>query len=159
LFVTDADPALANAYIRGNMRIGGTYTCSANPDLAENIPHAVGLARALEPGDVVVVDQAKDENMTLSSRPYDPTVLGIISTQPGVLLGAEQPGKAVALVGRVPTKVTAENGPIRRGDLMVTSSKPGYAMRADPDKVKPGTVLGKALGELVEGEGTIVVMR
>jgi hypothetical protein len=31
------------------------------------------------------------------------------------------------------------------GDLMVTSSIPGVAMKADRDKVKAGQILGKAL--------------
>jgi hypothetical protein len=38
-----------------------------------------------------------------------------------------------------------EGGAIKRGDLIVTSSIPGVAMKADPDKVKVGQVLGKAL--------------
>ena len=35
----------------------------------------------------------------------------------------------LALVGIVPCKVTSENGSIRPGDLLVTSSTAGFAMR------------------------------
>lgn len=35
----------------------------------------------------------------------------------------------LALAGRVPVKVTAEAGAIRIGDLLISSSKAGYAMR------------------------------
>jgi len=49
--------------------------------------------------------------------------------------------------------VCGENGPVRRGDMLVTSSLRGYAMKADPDKVKPGQVIGKAL-EAFDGNGT-----
>ena len=53
----------------------------------------------------------------------------------------------MAMVGRVPTKVSAENGPIHAGDLLVASSKMGYAMKGtDHDKML-GAVVGKALGE------------
>jgi hypothetical protein len=38
-----------------------------------------------------------------------------------------------------------EGGEIKRGDLLVTSSTPGVAMKADIEKVKPGQVIGKAL--------------
>jgi hypothetical protein len=62
----------------------------------------------------------------------------------------------VALLGIVPTKVSAENGPIQRGDLLVTSTTPGHAMRADDPP--PGTVLGKALEALESGTGVILVL-
>jgi hypothetical protein len=53
--------------------------------------------------------------------------------------------------------VSAENGPVHRGDLLVTSSTPGHAMKAGPNPPQ-GTVLGKALGELTEGSGVILVL-
>ena len=51
----------------------------------------------------------------------------------------------VALAGQVVCNVTTEAGPIKKGDLLVTSSTPGHAMRIDPKKAEPGTVLGVAL--------------
>lgn len=59
----------------------------------------------------------------------------------------------LALVGRVPCKVTNINGPIRRGDLLTTSPIPGYAMRA----TKAGPVIGKALEEFNAKRGKILV--
>jgi hypothetical protein len=53
-------------------------------------------------------------------------------------------------------KVDASYGAIQPGDLLVSSPNPGYAMRADDPRV--GTVIGKALGELVEGAGLIPVL-
>jgi hypothetical protein len=62
----------------------------------------------------------------------------------------------LAVVGIVPCKVTAENGPIKPGDLLVTSSLPGHAMRdANPEI---GTVVGKALGTLTTGTGVMDVL-
>ena len=66
----------------------------------------------------------------------DHTVLGVISTKPGLTLGGEDlVGKSgipvfLALAGRVPVMVSDENGPIRPGDLLTTSSTPGVAMKA-----------------------------
>ena len=53
----------------------------------------------------------------------------------------------MGVVGVIPTKVCLEGGTIKRGDLLVTSSVAGVAMKADPDKVKVGQVIGKALQE------------
>ncbi len=62
----------------------------------------------------------------------------------------------VGIVGIVPVKVSAENGPIHRGDLLTTSATPGHAMRADT--YIPGAILGKAMGELQSGTGVIEVV-
>jgi hypothetical protein len=78
-----------------------------------------------------------------------PTLLGVISTEPGILLGGFGAGEMtgyhkvpVALSGRVPVKVTNENGIITPGDHIVLSkTMPGYGMKAD----EPGTSVGLAL--------------
>ena len=62
----------------------------------------------------------------------------------------------VGTMGVIPCKVSAENGAIRPGDLLVTASTPGHAMRDDNPKV--GTLLGKALESLNKGKGTIRVL-
>jgi hypothetical protein len=64
----------------------------------------------------------------------------------------------------VPTKVTAENGPIEPGDLLTTSSTPGHAMKAKPVSVggveihPPGTILGKALQPFSGEKGVIKML-
>ena len=63
----------------------------------------------------------------------------------------------LALVGKVPVKVSAENGPIHIGDLLVASSTPGHAMRAGSNPA-PGTVIGKALDNLESGTGVILLL-
>ncbi|MCA9753155.1 MAG: hypothetical protein KC591_13250, partial [Gemmatimonadetes bacterium] len=62
----------------------------------------------------------------------------------------------LAVVGIVPCKVSAENGPIRAGDLLVTSATPGHAMR--DDEPRAGTIVGKALGDLSSGTGVITIL-
>ena len=62
----------------------------------------------------------------------------------------------LGVIGVIPTKVCGENGPIKRGDLLVTSSVKGHAMKAiskNGDGVFPsGAILGKAL-ENFDGNG------
>lgn len=48
----------------------------------------------------------------------------------------------VALSGRVPVKVTSENGIIKPGDYLTASSIPGVAMKA----TKAGPVIAKSFG-------------
>jgi hypothetical protein len=62
----------------------------------------------------------------------------------------------VAVVGIVPCKVSAENGPIMPGDLLVTAATPGHAMFDENPRV--GTVIGKALEPLESGRGVIRVL-
>ena len=53
-------------------------------------------------------------------------------------------------------RVDATYGAIAPGDLLVVSPNPGHAMRAASPQ--PGTIIGKALGELSAGTGVIPVI-
>ncbi len=64
----------------------------------------------------------------------------------------------LALLGRVPVKATTENGAIKVGDLLTSSSRPGYAMRCESAAQCEGALLGKALEALPEGEGIILML-
>jgi len=110
----------------------------------------------VEPGDVVVIDPDHDERVVKCTEAYDTSVAGIISTEPALLIGNSDTKTPLALAGRVPCKVSAENGPIHRGDLLTTSSTPGYAMKTTEFKL--GAIVGKALGELESGTGVIYVL-
>jgi len=116
-----------------------------------------------ESGDIVVLDKDNEMSIKKSSKPYSAMAIGVISTNPNLTMGAFKgvDGKnylPVALLGRIPTKVIVENGPIEIGDNIVSSSKSGYGMRCDDyDKCK-GAIIGKALQKLDSGEGIIEVL-
>jgi hypothetical protein len=98
-----------------------------------------------------------------SVEAYSTSVTGIYSTKPGVVGRRQTTSKnldevPMAMVGIVPTKVSAENGPIRPGDLLVTASTLGYAMKGTDRSRMLGAVLGKALGILDSGTGMIEVV-
>jgi len=143
----------------GNVTADGTFT-GGGADFAERIV-VDGVASRLRPGDVLVISDSKDRAVEISSKPYSTAVLGVYSTQPGFLGGTaalhDNPAGTVpvAFVGIVPVRVTAANGPIRRGDLLTTSALPGHAMLAT--EYVPGAILGKAMGELKSGTGVIEV--
>lgn len=64
------------------------------------------------------------------------------------------------MIGVVPTKVTAENGAIATGDLLVSSSTAGRAMKGTDRARMVGAVIGKALDPLpaAKMEGVIQVL-
>jgi hypothetical protein len=127
---------------------GGTQNSGA--DVAE-VFDVEGSINSYEPGDVLVISLDKERAVAKSGDPYSTLVLGVYATKPGVLLTEEHidsdlSNKApMGVIGVIPTKVCTEGGAIQKGDLLVTSSTPGVAMKANLDKVKPGQVIGKAL--------------
>jgi hypothetical protein len=151
----------------GEVRADGAYygasfnTVSGAADVAERI----NTSEWVEPGNVVEIDPEHPGFFRKSFSPYSTKVAGIISTSPGVILGNnfdeatddwEDNRPVLAVTGRVPCKVSAENGPIQIGDLLVASSTSGVAMKGNPERAI-GAVVGKAMEPLEDGTGTIVV--
>jgi hypothetical protein len=131
-------------------------------DYAEAV-NAKGDRKSYEPGDVMVLSEGNGGDVEKSSTPYSTMVAGIFATKPGVIgrrriLPQNAQELPMALIGIVPTKVTTENGPIRTGDLLVTSSRPGYAMKGTDRNRMLGAVIGKAMGALDSGSGIIEVL-
>lgn len=134
-------------------------TCGG--DYAESVD-VTGDRRHYEPGDLLVIDPDNPGKFLKSAETYSTAVLGIYSTKPGTVgrrqTTPQSPDEVpMAMVGIVPTKVSAENGPIKPGDLLVSASIPGYAMKGTDRSKMLGAVVGKALGSLDKGTGVIEV--
>ncbi|GEM_PF-4611726 len=133
-------------------------------DTQTDLAEYYGSDGTLEPGDLVVINKEKlpfevtdplNSGKTSSKAwiqksqgiPYQKEVVGIVSTNPSSeslgqdLFSSGEYPVPVGLVGRVPVKVSTENGSIEVGDYLTTSSTPGVAMRA----TRAGPVVGKAL--------------
>jgi hypothetical protein len=82
------------------------------------------------------------EEITVTNISHDPRVAGVISTNPAYLMNSETTGLPVAFTGRVPCLV---QGPVTKGELLVTSNKPGVAHAIDNTQFVPGCVIGKSL--------------
>lgn len=127
---------------------GGTQNSGA--DVAEAFD-VEGHFSTYEAGDILVISTDSDRTVTKSAEPYSSLVAGVYATKPGVLLTEENIDSELidkvpmGVIGVIPTKVCLEGGAIKRGDLLVTSSVPGVAMKGDAGKIKIGQVLGKAL--------------
>jgi hypothetical protein len=152
-------------------RVNGTGTIFADggfrpfgADFAEAMA-VNGSAEHYAPGDLMVIDATGERRLSMSQAPYSTLVAGIYSTQPGVVASQHHVDEALpknevplAVVGIVPCKVTAENGPIVPGDLLVTSSTPGHAMKGTDRSRMLGAVVGKALEPMQKGTGVIQVL-
>lgn len=128
---------------------GGTPSNGA--DFAESFD-VVGEVASYSPGDVLVIDADSNRRVRLSDEPYSSLVSGIYSTKPGLLATphdmddpALNDNVPMAVIGVVLCKVSSENGPIKRGDLLVTSSLPGHAMKGTDRSRMLGAIVGKAL--------------
>ena len=120
----------------------------------------------VEIGDVLVVSD-NERKLKKSNSQYDGKIVGVVSGSPALLFeGSElklgsKPNRfekgtkpPVALAGRIPVKVSLENGSIKPGDYLTSSSKPGVAMKA----TEPGMTIGVALEAYDgSGEGKILV--
>lgn len=147
-------------HVAGNVVVTGNISAKYQ-DIAE----WVAATQPILPGTVVVVDPNRPNSVVPSFEPYDTRVAGVISSNPGIVLGEADEGKIkVATTGRVKVRVDATRAPIRLGDLLVTSDKQGVAMRSEPVDLagvkihRPGTLIGKALEILEHGEGEIMVL-
>ncbi len=127
-------------------------------DLAETYPAA--KADGIKVGEIVSFGRANKQvgadvnNVTRSSKAYDNLAFGIVSTKPGIVLDDQGASEKVqvALKGRVPVLVSTENGPIKIGDPIVASSKPGVGMKA----TKAGKILGYAMTEFVNTDPSVI---
>ncbi len=164
----------------GNVFADGAFS-GGGADFAEMFHVSTGPS-SVEPGDVMAIDPSSPGSVVRATQSRSTLVVGIYSTKPGII-GSEREWDEtagdsdeadgiqmspleirammygeipVAVVGIAPCKVSAENGSISPGDLLVTSSTPGHAMRDDDPKV--GTILGKALESLSSGTGVIKVL-
>jgi hypothetical protein len=160
-----ADPT-SKLHVAGNINATGNITADGTiaakyQDVAEWVPSV----QRLTAGTVVVLDGGRWNHVLASASAYDTKVAGVVSAQPGLILGEGGAGRVmVATTGRVRVRVDATKGAIRVGDLLVTSAIPGLAMRSEPVRVggvamhRPGTIIGKALEPLAGGKGEILVL-
>ena len=107
-------------------------------DLAEMFPSQEYLLA----GEIVAVAEGGDEHVRRAGS--TDTIIGAISTAPGLTLGWETEADnhyPVALTGRAPVKVNNENGPIEIGDRITISSTSGVGMKA----TEAGEIVGIAM--------------
>lgn len=162
----DSLSSSSDLYIEGKLEVDGTmyltggYNAIQNSDIAENLLTEKGRNNVLcegkagcivEPynkteldyGDVVCINPKVGQTIMKCKEPNSRLAVGVVSDTAVLKMGNNgKYGYPIAVAGLVSTKVTNENGNINPGDLLVSASKSGYAMKNN--KPKDGTVIGKA---------------
>ncbi len=96
-------------------------------------------------GNLVSIDHAASSSAKATARPYDPGLLGVVNNTAHTTIGRDYAGTSkVAISGRAMVNVTSENGAIKPGDPITSSSLVGQGMKA----TKPGFIIGRALESL-----------
>lgn len=147
----------------------------ANGQLDVKVLNIIGGADIAEPfamsepdlpaGALVVIDEDNPGHLRLSTEAYDRRLAGIVSgaggVNPGLSLsqqGLIEGGRHVALAGRVYAQADASAGPIKPGDLLTSSDRPGHAMRVVDHSRAQGAIIGKAMTGLDDGQGLVLVL-
>jgi len=132
--------------------LNATATSAYFADLAERYESD----RPYEVGTVLVIGGEKE--VTTTDVKANTAVIGIVSKNPAYMMnsdaGTDETHPFIALKGRVFCKIC---GAVEKGDLLVTSSVPGYAAAWSLGD-SPNAVIGKALGNQSEGFGVIEVL-
>ncbi|PIT86498.1 MAG: hypothetical protein COU33_02805, partial [Candidatus Magasanikbacteria bacterium CG10_big_fil_rev_8_21_14_0_10_43_6] len=143
---SNGDVAASGTLYAANATVG---TPGSPGDLAERVD--IALDDHVESGDVMIVDPNALDTYRRSGGTYEQSIAGVISTNPTITVGngRTKHTAVMAMIGRVPIKVSTENGPIRRGDILVSASIAGYAMRYDATVDNGATLVG-AVGVALE---------
>jgi hypothetical protein len=150
----------------GDVLGDGTFFGAAFLSGSADVAEWVSVSGPVEPGTVLELDPQQPGAYRPSQGACSSLVGGVVTTEPGFVLGSPTPyvlptpnaQALLALSGIVPVKVTNEGGPIQPGDLLVSSSTPGYAMRWAGDGPCSCALVGKALEPMLEDHGVISIL-
>ena len=155
-----------SAILKGNVQIRSATTGAVVAELGEGLDYAEGFdvsnKSGIAPGTVLVIDAENPGKLTISAKPYDTKVAGIVAGAKdqgsGIRLGAGQFDYDVALAGRVYCSVDTTEAGVEPGDLLTTSAVPGYAMKAADYTRAQGAILGKAMEKLEKGKKSQILV-
>lgn len=169
------DSTLNSHFSVVNIRQGGNIVLNPGPggavqvpvleitgaDVAEKFP----VSEKLTPGLLAAIDPSHPGKLCLSRGAYNKRVAGVVSGannfSVGAVLGSTPECKdapPIALSGRVYVWCEATTSAIQPGDLLTTSTRPGFAMKAADASRAHGAVIGKAMEALSSGEGLVLVL-
>jgi hypothetical protein len=161
-FINVITPKLNAGSVSANGQFEGQWSFTAGSSLAlpegtrsyyADIAERYTSDQQYESGTVVMF--GGEQEVTVANIPSTTKVAGIITTEPAQVLNSElENSVAIALVGRVPCRVT---GVISKGDMLVVSRTPGVLTSAAVPT--PGSIVAKAMEFYNSNEvGVIEVM-
>jgi len=164
LYELDGTPSISLTGIGGRITTK-VLEITGGSDLSESFEINADDLK-VQPGMLVCVDPVRTGELVPSRRAYDSTVAGVVSGAGGVNTGMVM-GQAgsiadgnypVALTGRVYCLADASEHSIKPGDLITTSDLPGHGMKVTDRERAQGTIIGKAMSGLDDGQGLVLVL-
>lgn len=119
--------------------------CIASPVFAQNVSSGVAIyipvVNKNPPNGSII--SASSTGYALSAIEYDPTIYGVVALNPAASFENAKSKDTIPVIttGKVYTRVTTGNGPIKKGDYITTSTTAGAGQKA----TNPGFVLGNSL--------------
>ncbi len=153
--------------VKGNVTIRDISTGEIAIELGKGLDYAEGFNVSdktnIQPGTILCIDPENPGKLKISENAYDKAVAGIAAGAnglgSGVRLGTQEFDCDVALAGRVYCNTIATTENIEPGDMLTTSSIPGFAMKVTDFENAHGAILGKAMESLEKGKkGQILVL-
>lgn len=153
-FSTITSTALTTGATATAGTITGAWTLTAGSKLQSTYADLAEwyLADAeYDPGTVLVFGGTSE--VTTTDTVNDTRVAGVVTTDPAYVMNARLTGicACIALQGRIPVKVT---GKCKKGDLLTTSTVPGYAIRAALPTL--GSIIGKSLEDKNTDDASVI---
>ena len=167
----DGDPGSASS-----IQINSNWAGSGNSRIVTDVLQIKGgsdLCEGFEvedeieviPGMLVSIDPTGKGSLQITKEKYDKKIAGIVSgangVNPGMIMNQEETiasgSQSIALAGRVYVYANSEGGNIQPGDLLTSSSTPGYAMKSNHAKKSQGAIIGKAM-TTVDENGFVLVL-
>ncbi|OGG48224.1 hypothetical protein A2678_01415 [Candidatus Kaiserbacteria bacterium RIFCSPHIGHO2_01_FULL_53_31] len=145
-------------------QLGAAFLAKVQPDTIAIAKTYIISDDAALSGDLVSFDQTT-QTFRLAQEAGDPNVLGVVVTDPMIVLDTNPGGVPVVSTGTVTVNVTNANGTISVGDYITSSAVPGKAQKADTsdsfvigtalDSFPSGTIATEELSGLAEDSGSI----
>lgn len=117
-------------------------TNAASLSLSNYIPI---IDKQVKDGNIII---STSKGYSLSHQPYEQNIVGVVSQNSAIVFSGQSNANSYPIVssGKTSILVSTLNGPIKKGDLVTTSSITGVGMRAS----RSGYVLGMALSEFTD---------
>jgi len=127
-----------------NPSLSFAQTASDSADVSLGFAQFISIReKGVEDGDII---SASEKGNHFSKNEYDQTMVGVVAKNPAVVIsfdGGDSETFPVVSSGNVQVNVSSIGGPIKKGDLITSSTMPGIGMKA----AKSGWILGSALDD------------
>jgi F0F1-type ATP synthase membrane subunit c/vacuolar-type H+-ATPase subunit K len=122
-----------------NNNIPTTYAQNVQTNLSNGTATGIQINEKVLDGDIIT---SNTNGYKKANSPYDPQIFGIVSLNPAIYFSDTTTNEETPVIstGNVMVRVSSNNGTIKEGDFITSSTTPGVGQKATDN----GYVLGRA---------------